>query len=92
MRAGTGPSSWSRFPEKEYDEKQGNGRWNSLSPEEKKKERDKARQRFYFEHVHELEAKDKAPGQTAACLSGGGIRSAAFALGVMQGLARHGLL
>ena len=29
---------------------------------------------------------------TALCLSGGGIRSATFALGVMQGLARFGLL
>jgi len=28
----------------------------------------------------------------ALCLSGGGIRSATFALGVMQGLARYGLL
>ena len=31
-------------------------------------------------------------GTTALCLSGGGIRSATFALGVMQGLARFGLL
>lgn len=30
--------------------------------------------------------------QAALCLSGGGIRSATFALGVLQGLARHGLL
>src|SRR5438046_2281293 len=28
-------------------------------------------------------------GQTALCLSGGGIRSAAFALGVIQALAAH---
>jgi hypothetical protein len=33
------------------------------------------------------------PGRIAAlCLSGGGIRSASFALGVLQSLARHGLL
>src|SRR6185312_7369537 len=31
-------------------------------------------------------------GTTALCLSGGGFRSATFALGVMQGLARFGLL
>jgi hypothetical protein len=31
-------------------------------------------------------------GHTALCLSGGGIRSATFALGVLTGLARHGLL
>ncbi|GKT09193.1 patatin-like phospholipase family protein [Desulforhabdus sp. TSK] len=37
--------------------------------------------------IHELE-----PKRTALCLSGGGIRSATFALGVIQGLARHGLL
>jgi hypothetical protein len=30
--------------------------------------------------------------QSALCLSGGGIRSASFALGVLQALARHGLL
>ncbi|ADB40021.1 patatin-like phospholipase family protein [Spirosoma linguale] len=30
--------------------------------------------------------------QSALCLSGGGIRSATFALGVMQGLAQHNLL
>ena len=28
----------------------------------------------------------------ALCLSGGGIRSATFALGIVQGLARNGLL
>jgi Patatin-like phospholipase len=32
------------------------------------------------------------PDQAALCLSGGGIRSAAFALGVLQGLARQNLL
>jgi hypothetical protein len=31
-------------------------------------------------------------GQAALCLSGGGIRSAAFGLGILQGLARRGLL
>ncbi len=30
--------------------------------------------------------------QTALCLSGGGIRSATFALGIIQGLAQHNLL
>jgi len=33
-----------------------------------------------------------AKNQTALCLSGGGIRSAAFSLGVLQGLAQNGLL
>ncbi|HYD11430.1 MAG TPA: hypothetical protein VEC11_01135 [Allosphingosinicella sp.] len=31
-------------------------------------------------------------GQAALCLSGGGIRSASFALGIMQGLSRRGVL
>src|SRR5438067_2354907 len=31
-------------------------------------------------------------GQAALCLSGGGIRSATFALGILQGLAHHNLL
>src|SRR5437879_3615750 len=32
-----------------------------------------------------------ARGHAALCLSGGGIRSASFAVGVLQGFARHGL-
>jgi predicted acylesterase/phospholipase RssA len=31
-------------------------------------------------------------GRTALCLSGGGIRSATFSLGVIQWLGQHGLL
>lgn len=42
----------------------------------------------YRKNVHAL----PGAGQTALCLSGGGIRSAAFCLGVLQGLARRGLL
>ena len=42
----------------------------------------------YRKSVHAL----GRPGQSALCLSGGGIRSAAFCLGVLQGLARRGLL
>jgi hypothetical protein len=40
------------------------------------------------------QAKRVAAGTTrsALCLSGGGIRSATFNLGILQGLARHGLL
>src|SRR5215467_1435744 len=37
--------------------------------------------------IHQLERP-----QSALCLSGGGIRSASFALGVLQALARHGVL
>jgi hypothetical protein len=42
------------------------------------------------EFAHIGLAEDDAP--TALCLSGGGIRSATFALGVLQGFARKGLL
>ncbi len=41
----------------------------------------------YWSAVHALEEK-----QAALCISGGGIRSATFSLGVLQGLARIGLL
>ena len=41
-----------------------------------------------WEKVHALEG----DGRTALCLSGGGVRSAAFNLGVLQGLARLELL
>jgi hypothetical protein len=40
----------------------------------------------------EYYAKVQERGQAALCLSGGGIRSAAFALGVLQALSRKGLL
>jgi hypothetical protein len=40
-----------------------------------------------YDKIHALEKK-----RAAICVSGGGIRSATFALGVLQGLARRGLL
>ena len=40
-----------------------------------------------FKHIHDLEEK-----RTALCFSGGGIRSASFGLGIVQGLARYGML
>jgi hypothetical protein len=39
----------------------------------------------YYQAIHK-------EGHAALCLSGGGIRSATFNLGILQGLARHGLL
>src|SRR6476620_4663660 len=42
---------------------------------------------WLYAHIHDLPQK-----RTALCLSGGGIRSATFALGVLQGLARLSLL
>jgi hypothetical protein len=44
--------------------------------------------RELWEKVHDL----AGDGRTALCLSGGGVRSAAFNLGVLQGLARLKLL
>ncbi|HEX6080824.1 MAG TPA: hypothetical protein VF197_14415 [Methylomirabilota bacterium] len=56
-------------------------------PERVRGARDEARIPALYEAIHELGEK-----RAALCLSGGGIRSATFALGVLQGLARAGLL
>jgi hypothetical protein len=48
-------------------------------------EREQARRKIIFQKLFEQE-------QAALCLSGGGIRSATFSLGIIQGLARCGLL
>ncbi len=48
---------------------------------------DDARLKALYKAIHALPEK-----RAALCLSGGGIRSATFALGVLQGLARKGLL
>ncbi|HEV7683517.1 MAG TPA: patatin-like phospholipase family protein [Pyrinomonadaceae bacterium] len=49
-----------------------------------------------FSAIHKLPSDGGEDNQTktrsALCLSGGGIRSATFNLGILQGLARHGLL
>ena len=50
-----------------------------------------------FERIHEIRLaamyqRLHANQQSAICLSGGGIRSGTFALGLLQGLARHNLL
>jgi len=46
-----------------------------------------------FRRIHEaVESKENPLLHSALCLSGGGIRSATFALGVLQGLARKGVL
>lgn len=46
-------------------------------------------ERALFAAVHRRQGRDRL---AALCLSGGGIRSATFSLGVMQGLASRGLL
>src|SRR5262245_33059845 len=48
------------------------------------------RKRFASEDDYRVAMRDKE--QAALCLSGGGIRSAAFALGVLQALAKKRLL
>lgn len=46
------------------------------------------------EHLKHVQASihERTPARSALCISGGGIRSATFGLGVLQGLARHRLL
>jgi hypothetical protein len=50
--------------------------------------REKAKAKKLWDKIHNL----PDDGRTALCLSGGGVRSAAFNLGVLQGLARLELL
>ena len=53
-----------------------------------------------YRHLHgpcsvagdDVRARHEAAGHAALCLSGGGVRSASFGLGVLQGLAQAGLL
>ncbi len=45
------------------------------------------RLRVVYDRIHADQ-----PERSALCLSGGGIRSAIFGLGILQGLARYGLL
>src|SRR5687767_6643232 len=52
---------------------------------------EKARLKAIYAAIHVLNA-DARTARTALCISGGGIRSATFALGVMQRLASLGLL
>lgn len=61
-----------------------------LKPEEARRIQEEAQQRHLkdiWTAVHQLGEK-----RAALCISGGGIRSATFALGVLQGLTRCGLL
>lgn len=50
------------------------------------------RLRAVYERVHARARAQHDPPRSALCISGGGIRSATFGLGVMQGLAQLGLL
>jgi len=48
--------------------------------------------RIYDLRLAEIYSRIHAESPSALCLSGGGIRSGSFALGIIQSLARHGLL
>jgi len=65
----------------------------AATPEEQEEKEKKELQRL-FEILHRKSAASsgKPGGLAALCLSGGGIRSATFNLGTMQGLARAGVL
>jgi len=52
---------------------------------------DEERLAHVYDQIHKR-AKDPEQSRTALCVSGGGIRSATFALGVIQGLASAGVL
>ena len=47
---------------------------------------------YIHDRAKRLESGQDVPAHAALCLSGGGIRSATFALGVLQGLAKYNLL
>ncbi|HEY9403737.1 MAG TPA: patatin-like phospholipase family protein [Pyrinomonadaceae bacterium] len=55
------------------------------------KDEENARRNAVYTAIHDLKLELKQK-QWALCLSGGGIRSATFCLGVLQGLASRGLL
>ena len=58
-----------------------------LATQPKPESTEQQRLEAIFTQIHALE-----PGRSALCLSGGGIRSAAYGLGILQGLARLKLL
>lgn len=59
---------------------------NNKTPDQQAEERDRELAALY-DSIHKL-----PNPRTALCFSGGGIRSATFALGLIQGMARKGLL
>jgi hypothetical protein len=74
------PATWCTVLEAEYRALHGTPPFDGPGPENPD------------ERLHALHARIHERGTTALCLSGGGIRSATFALGVLQGLARVGAL
>jgi len=78
------PATWCRVLEAEYEALYGTPAFDASSPPDDPADQDA--------RLHALHARLHARGPAAVCLSGGGIRSATFALGVLQGLARVGVL
>src|SRR5882762_242364 len=76
------PKSLADILAEELDGKVGDLQTQELPVAEKQE-----RLRAVYDRIHAEE-----PERSALCLSGGGIRSAIFSLGILQGLARHGLL
>jgi len=76
------PLSLCRVLEEEYESLHG-----PLTPDYPAAADDETRLAALFSLIHALPHK-----RSALCLSGGGIRSATFSLGLMQGLAQHRLL
>src|SRR4029453_11976793 len=76
------PKSLADVLAEELDGKIGSDQTQELPLEEKQE-----RLRAVYDRIHA-----EQPERSALCLSGGGIRSAIFSLGILQGLARHGLL
>jgi hypothetical protein len=76
------PKSLADILAEELDGKLGDEQTQELSIAEKQ-----ARLKTVYERIHQ-----EQPARSALCLSGGGIRSAIFGLGILQGLAKTGLL
>ena len=74
------PATWCRVLEDEFQAIQGVAALDGPAPADTDE-----RLRAVHQRIHER-------GPSALCLSGGGIRSATFALGVLQGLAHTGVL
>ena len=80
--SGPPPKSLADILAEELDGKLGGEHTQGLSVPEKQ-----ARLKAVYERIHK-----EQPARSALCLSGGGIRSAIFGLGILQGLAKHDLL
>ena len=81
-KAAAQPKSLADILAEELDGKAGPEQTQELPVEQKQE-----RLRAIYERIH-----GEQPDRSALCLSGGGIRSAIFSLGILHGLARHDLL